>query len=341
MVFNNMRTIALSLCLAMVFSSCLKEKCKIERDIARIPVNIEFIRMDKNFSGLKSKEDALELIYDYPDFAEAFLQKSLYPHDSILAERLYQLASDPHIDTLFMEADAIFGDLEKLKAEFAMAFRHIKYYYPEFREPRIYTAITGFGNDLFVSDSILVIGLDYFLGEGATYRPVDLPEYILKRYSWEYIVPTVILQMSSRWNATDNQNNTMLADMIYYGKAYYFAKSMMPCIEDSLLIGYSGQELKDVHENESVIWANFIENQLLYDTNHFMKNKFLGERPKVFEIGTKCPGRIGVWLGWEIVDHYMSKNSVTLVELMKDKDVNGIFAKSRYKPKKPGIWSKS
>jgi gliding motility-associated lipoprotein GldB len=329
-----MRTIVISLCLAMVFVSCRKEKCSIDPDVAKIPVNVEFIRLEQNLSMLKSKEEAIQFINDFPEFSESFLERSHYPHDSILADQLYKLSNDIHIDTLFQEAKEVFGDMEDLKGELRLAFQHIKKHYPEFREPTIYTAITGLGNDLFVSDSIIVIGLDYFLGENATFRPAHLPEYILKRYRKEYIVPNIILLMSKKYNATDYQNNTMLADMIFYGKAYYFTKAVMPCTADSLLIGYTGEEIRDVRDNENIIWANFIENQLLFETSHFTKNKFLGERPKVFEIGSKCPGRVGVWVGWEIINRYMSRNKVTLVELMADNNVNDIFAKSKYRPRK-------
>jgi hypothetical protein len=45
------------------------------------------------------------------------------------------------------------------------------------------------------------------------------------------------------------------------------------------------------------------------------------------------PGRIGVWMGWQIVNSYMKHNDVSLQELLKiDEDI--IFTKSKYKPKK-------
>ena len=126
----------------------------------------------------------------------------------------------------------------------------------------------------------------------------------------------------------------MLADMVYYGKKYYFAKEMMPCTADSLLIWYSGQELQDVEDNQHIIWAKFVQNQLLYETNHLTKKKYLDERPNVYEIGDKCPGRIGTWLGWEIVNKYMKVNQVNLQSLMIEKDVQKIFTLSNYKPER-------
>ncbi len=329
-----MRTIVIFLCLVFLFASCGNKKCKISKEVKNIPVQVNIIRLEQKLSEIKSTEEALEFMKEYPDFSTYFLEKNHYPHDTILAESIFKLANNPSADTLFREVQQVFGSMDDLKEEFEWAFKHIKKFYPHFEEPTIYTTVTGFSSDLFVSDNMIVIGLDYFIGESGTFRPDDLPNYILRRYSKEYIVPSVILLMSDRFNVTDFKNNTMLAEMIFYGKAYYFTKSMMPCTPDSLLIGYTSEEMVDARANDDIIWANFIENQLLYETGHVMKNKFLSERPKVYEIGPKCPGRIGAWVGWEIVNQYMSKNKIALEDLMANKDVNDIFNKSKYRPQK-------
>lgn len=329
----NMRTLGISLCLAILLTSCKKEKCSVDPEIAKIPVDVDVVRIDQEMFQLNSVAEAMAFLDKYPEFSENFLERSQYPHDSILAGKIIALTNDPHIDTLYRETQEIFGDMSDLKAEFEMAFRHIKHYYPDFKIPKIYAAITGFGSDLFVSPAMIAIGLDFFLGEGATYRPVDFPAYILRRYRKEYIAPSAILLLSDRFNKTDHENKTMLADMVHYGKAYYFTKQMMPCAPDSLLIGYTAQEITDARDNADIIWANFIHNELLFETSHIMKNKFLGERPKTIEIGNRCPGRIGVWVGWEIVKKYMEKTGESLQSLMENTDAQQIFSKSKYRGK--------
>ncbi|MDF1518362.1 MAG: gliding motility lipoprotein GldB, partial [Lutibacter sp.] len=52
------------------------------------------------------------------------------------------------------------------------------------------------------------------------------------------------------------------------------------------------------------------------------------------DIDKESPGRIGVWLGWQIVSAYMTNNNdVTLQQLLQT-DAEEIFNKSKYKPKK-------
>jgi len=317
----------------LLFSCEKKDECTVSDEIKNVPIELEIVRLEKEMAGLKSKDDIKTFLDKHNDFSEAFLRRSQYPYDSILVDEIHKLVRDPYIDTLYQETERIFTDLEPLKQNFVRAFKHFKYYYPEFKIPKIKTVITGFGQDLLVTDSLIVIGLDFFLGPEAKYRPVQLPLYIMRRFSQEYIVPTSILNLSKLYNQTNYKDKTVLAEMIFFGKSYYFTKKILPCTPDSLIIQYTAQELKDVNENEDVIWANFVQNQLLYETSHFVKKKYLEERPYIPEIGKKCPGRIGAWLGWEIVKAYQEENEkLPLQELMKIDDAQLIFTQSNYKP---------
>lgn len=305
-------------------------------DVSHIEVDVNVKRLEQELFALESREEIKAFLEKHEALATAFLQKNQYPHDSLLVNRLYQLINDPYIDTLYRETQQKFTDFSEVAHSFQAAFQHIKYYYPDFVAPEIQTIVTGFGRDLFVSDSVIIIGLDFYIGEGATYRPLEVPDYILKRYEKEYIVPSCILLLSNKYNETDYSDKSMLAEMIFYGKAYYFTARMLPQTKDSLLIGYSAQQLKDVNENQEIVWAHFVQNQLLYETSHFIKKKYMGERPTTLEIGNKAPGRIGVWLGWEIVERFMEENpEVKLQQLMEMTQVQKIFTQSKYKPVRP------
>ena len=162
---------------------------------------------------------------------------------------------------------------------------------------------------------------------------MDVPGYILKRYQKEYLVPQIMLMYTNHYNKTNYEDKTALADMVYYGKAYYMAKNLMPCTPDSLLTGYTAFETTDINEHEPVIWASFLENEVLYERNPFIKDKFLSERPKTLEIGENCPGRIGRWIGWRIIQKYATQHpELSLPQLMKLDDAQKIFSESKYKP---------
>ena len=273
-----------------------------------VPVVIE--RLENRLFADTNPGEVLQFLQDYPILAKEFLGANQYPSDTILAREIFKVINNPYTDTLLMETNKYFGDMSDLKEEFAQAFSYIKYYYPDFKAPIIQTMVTGFGSsEMYVSKDRIIIGLDFYLGPNGKYRPQGIPQYILNRYDKPYIVPATMLLYADRFLKENPADNTMAADMIYYGKKYFFAKNMMPCTPDSLLIWYDGKELANVEENRNLLWFHFLENELLYETNHIVKQKYMDERPNVTEIGSQCPGRIGAWIGWDIIKEYHQRNN--------------------------------
>jgi hypothetical protein len=186
-------------------------------DVADLTREVKIRRLEQSLFEAQSRDEIKAFLRDNELFAQKFLRIDQYPNDSIPINQLWQLAQDPHMDTVYRESQHIFPDLKKWEEEFATAFAYITHYYPDFQPPQIYTMVTGFGTDLFISDEldVVVIGLDYFLGPEATFRPADLPQYILRRYGPEYAVPGVMLLLSARYNQADLSDRSMLAEMIY------------------------------------------------------------------------------------------------------------------------------
>jgi hypothetical protein len=127
----------------------------------------------------------------------------------------------------------------------------------------------------------------------------------------------------------------VLADMIAYGKSFYFAKRMLPCTPDSTFIWYTPEEIEGSRKNQDLIWARLIEDQVLFATSHTVKQKYLGDRPKTIEVGEKCPGRIGQWVGWQIVNSYAQRHEkASLKQIMEFGNAQTMFRESGYKPRK-------
>ncbi|HEY3429222.1 MAG TPA: gliding motility lipoprotein GldB [Cyclobacteriaceae bacterium] len=313
-----------------------KEECAFIPDTADVSVDLQFESLSDTLVNLSSKTELVKLLDRNRVLRDHFFKRDQYPSDSVFVNQLYNRFINPHIDTLLIETRKVFGNESELKAQFTEAFKNLKYYYPEAHLPRIQTVISGLETDMFVSDSLIIVSLDYFLGPGAKYRPM-MYEYLLRQYGKENIVPSCMLiyGIDSRFNKINPADKTVLADMIAYGKSFYFAKQMAPCTPDSVLIWYTPEEIKGARENQDLIWARFIEDKLLYATSHVMKQKYLGDRPKTVEVGEKCPGRIAQWVGWEIVKKYMESHpDVTLPQLMKAENADKILKESRYKPEK-------
>ena len=312
---------------------CKENECIDAPDVSHIEVSVNIERLEKKLHKIPTKSDLEKLLAKNPAFAESFLDLSKYPAKGILIDRYFGLLNSDEIDSLFVAVEKEFGDMEDIRLQFEDAFRHLKFYYPDMEIPRIQTVVTGIANDLFISDSVIVIGIDYYLGLKGKFRPLNIPNYILKRYQKEYLVPQIMLLYSTYFNETNYEDQTTLADMIYYGKAYHLAKNVLPCTPDSIFTGYTSFETEDIVEHEPVIWASILENEVLYERNPYVKDKFLSERPQTLEIGEKCPGRIGRWLGWRIIEKYAQEHpEVSLPELMKMNNAQKLFGESKYKP---------
>ena len=153
-------------------------------DVSDVELDLQWVDWDEALFRAQRPQDIENLLQQYPDFAQSYLHSSDYPADSVLANQYYQLITNPAIDTLHQQTRQVFGDLSSLKEDFAQAFRRVKYYYPDFTPPTIYSTFTGLGtmgDDLFVSDSMIVISLEFFTGPSANYRP-QVYDYLLARY---------------------------------------------------------------------------------------------------------------------------------------------------------------
>jgi hypothetical protein len=333
----SMRFLGLFFVLTLVLSGCdfdTEEKCAFIPQTNELTVDLQFEQLEDSLPAITSKQQLVDFFSRHTTLRDFVFSRSAYPSDSVFINELYSRFSNPHIDTLLFETKRVFGDGAYLKEEFRNAFITMKYYYPDFQIPKIQTVITGLESDLFVSDSLIIVGLDYYLGKGARYRP-NMYEYMLRRYQKNFIVPSVMLLygIDTRYNETDLTDRTVLADMISYGKAYYFAKHMMPCVADSIFIGYTSEEIAGARANQDMIWKRMVEDEAFFATSAQVKQRYIAERPKTYEVGDQAPGRIGTWVGWQIVNSYAArKPDLTLPEIMKVKDARLIFNESRYRP---------
>src|ERR1041385_3853711 len=272
-------------------------KCAFTPDTKDIQINLQWESLEDSLPAITTKEQLKGFLTRHADIHELFLGRADFPSDTTFVNERFRNLTNPHIDTLLMETHRVFGDASKLKQEFTQAFANLKYYYPDFQPPKIKTMITGFEKDVYMSDTLVIVGLDYYLGPDAKYKILNLYDYMRRRYHPGFIVPSVMLLygIDSKYNKSKPEDRTMLAEMISYGKAYYFAKSMVPCTPDSVLIGYTSEEINGSRANEGLIWSRLIEDQVLFSTSAQDKQKFIIERPKTLEVGEKCPGRIGQW----------------------------------------------
>ncbi len=340
--------------ICFVAASCNNKKGP---DVSQIKLKVSIERFDKELDDLRSEvgglrsdvnalsERAQQLRKKYTWFYDDYMEQ-IVPVGSPSAGPAYLntlatvLSSKDYLE-LKSTVEKAFPDMSNHEAELTEAFKHVRYYYPKQKIPRIISFISGFSVQTPIGNDYVGIGLDMFLGpHGQRFYPAlreSLPYYIARRFTPENITPRVIEAfVREELYPEKDQDRNLLAKMIYSGKVLYAMDSFMPEVADSLKIGYTAAQLEWCKENEGGIWAYLLENELLFNSDYTKIQKYLTEAPFTPGLGENSDSapKIGVWTGWQIVRKYMEKNpDLTLQQLMQEKDPQKILTESKYKPK--------
>jgi gliding motility-associated lipoprotein GldB len=317
------RLLILSIFLFSVFS-CKKET-KNKVDISSINVTVDIDRFEEKFYNTTAQSLA-KLKSEYP-----YLFPIQNP-DSVWLNRINNEVEKE----LFVETQKVFGKLHSEKKALENLFKHVKYYHSGFKSPKIITLISDldYESNVMYADSLLFVSLDMYLGKNNIVYS-DFPKYLSQNFEKTQIVVDVAHAISEKF-LLDNRSRQFLNIIVEEGKKMYLVDTYLPSISDAQKIGYSSEKMDWVLANESQIWKYFVENKLLYSTDSNLYARFVANAPfsKFYiDIDKDSPGKIGSWLGWQIVRSYMHNNNVTLQQLLQA-EATEIFNKSKYKPKK-------
>ena len=317
--------------------SCSSEKS--ERSAPEI--QWDFQRIDREMAAAKSETEMAAILTKHPEISVGYFgaTPSKTPY---LAQDLFRLYANPALRKFYDQSqEAGFFGGDALEKELKQAFTKIQQEFPGVKTPKIRAVFSGFGGvgggeftaqNLVVSDSLIIVGLDYFMGSRGLYKAPNVYAYQMRRLEPKALVAQVILQYSAFLIKQSENDASLLSDMIWYGKGYVFAKTILPTVPDSLIFGYTKQEIAETNAFQKEVWEHFIDRKLLFSTDKTIKAKYLDDRPKTTEIGPACPGGIGRWLGWRIVDSYWKqKPKTTLAKIVTDPEVNRLFLDSGYR----------
>ncbi|MDC7994415.1 gliding motility lipoprotein GldB [Altibacter sp. HG106] len=308
----------------IILVSC-NSKSKREEAIEAIPVAFSVSRLDQEFAQAQPSE-LPKLKQKYPAFFPEQFPDSLW----------LQRMQDTLPKQLAAAVATVFPSEASIESELHSVFQHIKYDRPNFVVPDVVTVISDvdYRNKVIATDSVLVIGLDNYLGaEHPFYEGVK--HYISKNLRPSQLAPDVASVYAEQWVATPRQR-TFLAQLLYFGKQLYLKDLWLPDATDAEKIGYTEAEWQWAIENEEEIWRYFIEEEVLYSTDPKLATRFIVDAPfsKFYlEIDNESPGRIGSFIGWQIVRAYMENNDIPLAQLMT-LDPETLFRQSKYKPNK-------
>lgn len=297
----------------------------LEKEIAAIPVTVEVERFD-------------QIYYETPveQFAELRSRYSVFFPDEYADSIFVSKLVDPLYRELYDEVQLKYRDFTSVQSEIEDLFRHIKYYFPEKNLPRKVTTLISemdYANKVIYTDSLVLVALDLYLGED--HRFYEFPNYFRQTFTQRQIMPDMA-EAFAETVVRYPTDRTLLSQMIYYGKQLYLKDLLIPDYSDAEKIGFTEEQWQWCLENEKEMWRYFIEESLLFSTDSKLLQRFITPAPfsKFYlEIDNESPGRVGIFLGWQIVRSYMNQSGNTLESLLTS-DAKTIFETSKYKPKR-------
>ena len=313
---------------------------------------VELIRFDQALlnvqqpnpdPSLEGREDGtkkdVEMLYEqYPVFMPLWVEDILgipSADTSFLVSQLPLFLNDTVYGFRHTNAreKELFADVRSLEESIGKAFARILWLYPETEIPSLYLFVSGFQTPIYFGEDLIGIGADMYLGSDYEYYNRVVYEYQKQTMRKECIPVDVVSAFLFRTLPYTSTKSRLLDQMLYRGKIMYLTAQIFDELPSYEVMGWKKEQWDWCIENERAIWHLVMDKRDLFKTESLVLTSYLNDGPFTSEVSQDSPGRLGIWLGWRIVESYMEHNeSVTLQELMSEGDAQKILELSRYKP---------
>ena len=311
----------------MGINSCTKDPKDLWNvEIKNSGENVEIIDISKE-------------LYDAKVPLQNFTEKYPWFQGTVPDQDFNDRRTDPEEAKIYKEAIAKI-DLKKLSVELGEMFSHIKYYYPEFKIPKVFiysSALQSIMDPIFYQpdENLLFIDITGFMGDNnPNYKAVE--HYFQVSMNPNNILPKVAETFAIYFVKPDNEQQKFIDQIIYEGKLLTLQDAFLPKEPDFLKIGYTPAQYEWAEANEANIWNYFVENNLVFSDDVRLGERFIKPGPfsKFYtEIDNDSSPRIGIYSGWQICKKFYEKKPETKLQDFLKMNAQEIFNQSNYKPK--------
>lgn len=311
--------------------SCKKDENRWVQQEPETPVELKFTDISKEFFDTEIPLNVLEAKYPF------FFQFGVEPE--VWEKQRRDSAEIAVYDTV----NKIFEN-QNYKKDLSQMFAYFRKYFPNDLVPDVFTYSSGLQNIyeravLYDRKSgLLFIALDGFLGkDNSWYKLEKVYPYMAENMNPENLVPAVVHSVAEQMVPFNPKQQAFVDLMVDEGKMLIISDALLTETSDELKIGFTREQLDWAKSNEEEIWNFFVEQNLIFDTGKDAREKFLQPAPySKFgnEIETDSPGRIGIWVGWQICRKYLDEHPEISLNDFINLDNRTIFKDSKYKPNK-------
>jgi len=272
------------------------------------------IRFDSAFFAMDSlhfEADLTKLVQAYPQFSADYFDRILML--SLKKESKKILAFYKAYLPIYQATTKIQA-FKKATPEIAEAFKRFHYYFPSYTLPKQLIYFIGpletYGN--VVTPDGLAIGLQLYMGANSSWYYSEqintiYPRYISRQFAPEYIVVNSVQNLLNDYDPIALNGKQLIEQMIEIGKRQYILRQCLPNASDTLLLGYTDNQLKAIKENKGDIWTFLSTQNRLFSVDPNLTSAILRDAPYNDYFGEDIPGNVGKYIGYCIVQSWMSQ----------------------------------
>jgi hypothetical protein len=298
--------------------------------------NFKINRIDAKLFNYLSKNEPDSVLKADTGFLNILGEKVIYigrADSTGFYERLRNYFSEATLKELYRREQEQFADIQALTDEVAYGLDILLNEFPNIKRPDVYLHVSGLNQNVIVTDDILSLSADKYLG-------ADYPLYQQFFYDYQRLLmtpdrmaPDYLLGFMMANFPFQGKADVLLDRILYEGKLRYILSQLLPNRQTWEYAGYNEAQYSWCINNQKRIWKTILENQHLFAGNYITTEQYLKDAPHTSFLPVESPGKVGVWLGYRIIASYMKQNPDTgFRELMELTDYQDLLKQSKYKP---------
>ena len=342
---NIVKILCISLILCIVVIGCKKKYKPVEVAKPQLTeeqvktaksIDIKLLRYEQDLFNIDQNNMGAAFAALYGKYPDNLIAKDAWKNKEML-ESIKGFINDHVIQEIYQESETQFADMSAFEKEITPALTLYLTHFPNENIPDFCTLVSGIDFQMpqvFGYQNTIFICLDMYLGPDCKfYGQSGMPKYIAARCDKKYMATDCFSKALVYKHLPDKTLVTLLDNMVDAGKKMLFTQTMFPTTEPQDILGYSKEQYKWAVAHESAVWHRMIEKNLVYDNSDDVVRRMMDEAPFTRDFGNDSPGRMGVFIGFQIVQSYMKTHpGTTLKDLMKMTDSQKFLKESGYKP---------
>ncbi len=311
---------------------------KTELSTIKKNIHIEIKRYEMDLFSLDVNNLAPGLEKLSKKYPSVFIPEGVWKNPQMI-KQLQVFLQDPIIQDIYKNVMTVYPNLDDITSEIEESLSYYKYYFPNATIPEFYSLVPGIdfmSPSVYAIEDSLFINLDMYLGQkNKYYNNSGMPLFISERCDKKFIAIDCFKKALVYKHLPKQNPVSLLDNIVYEGKKLYFTELLFPDKPSEDIIGYKQEKFTWAENNQAEVWNYIIQKNLLFSTEEKNITNYVGEMPFTKPFSNKSPGRMGAYIGWQIIRYYVKSHpEVSLESLMQNTDSQDILNKSGFKPTK-------